>query len=75
MAKPDGGPAFPESHPEHPRPSSGMSMRDYFAAAALMGAGYPVGTYLSAACGSAQCAEVAKRAYEVADAMIVQRGA
>lgn len=27
----DGGPAFPQSHPEHPTPTDGQSLRDYFA--------------------------------------------
>lgn len=85
MNKPDGGPAFPEYAPtrtyaddtdrvgriEH-LPIQGMSLRDYFAGQAL----------ITCACSdnsrdekqAAQYArEIARRAYELADAMIAER--
>lgn len=65
----DGGPAFPTTKPlEHwGDPNAGMSLRDYFAAAAATGI---EGNY--AACDwSAD--RVAARAYRVADAMLKAR--
>ena len=69
--KNNGGPAFPQApdgHPDNKKP--GMSLRDYFAAAALQG--------LASACdesGTWQAADpsTAKAAYELADAMLAER--
>jgi len=73
----DGGPAFPQTHdswsgalPPAPPVPSGMSLRDFFAAAALAGviqarsqAGLDIGQE-----------SVAEECYELADALIEQRG-
>ena len=69
----DGGPAFPQApngHPDNKHP--GMSLRDYFAAAALQG--------ILAACfeepdwGSEESDRaIAKNSYGIADAMLAER--
>ena len=68
----NGGPAFP------PNPDSqqkGMTLRDYFAAKALQGetacqdGGESVGTW-----APDSYATLAKRCYEMADAMLKERG-
>lgn len=74
--KDDGGPAFPREDYQLERApgQSGMSLRDYFAAAALTGFasqsfsmfGDTTPTYVSG---------VAKFAYEIADAMLAARKA
>jgi hypothetical protein len=76
----DGGPAFPRSGYEVDRetasacdtwPQDGMTLRDYFAAAALTG-------YLAGHAGDGifipHEKTAAVRAYEFADAMIAERG-
>ena len=67
----DGGPAFPRAiHDSYDRvndlvcPENGMTLRDYFAAAALDKASRG---------GSRTSDEIAARAYFIADAMIRQR--
>ena len=57
----DGGPAFPGQFPDN-----GMTLRDYFAAAAITGSmeGLYKGVTLS---------ELVQNAYEVADAMLEKR--
>ena len=60
MAKPDGGPAFPQDEFGGVK---GMSLRDYFAGQALTRAtsnGWPA-------------KEIASWAYEIADAMLAER--
>lgn len=65
----DGGPAFPRaSNPEAADfGREGMSLRDYFAAAALSGfccsGNYPYGDYYS----------LAHKSYEIADLMLRER--
>ena len=65
MAKPDGGPAYPQSSLGDRRdyPLPGMSLRDYFAGQALIDA--------SRRYGHAQMA--AEYAYKLADAMLAER--
>ena len=63
----DGGPVFPS---EIGTISKGISLRDYFATKAIEGAasgdgGLPDSSY---------CQLIAKRAYEIADAMLKARG-
>lgn len=71
MAENDGGPAYPFVAWQSPkgmmavRAEIGMSLRDYFAAAALA---YPVGK------PGVSAATKAHEAYEIADAMIFARG-
>jgi hypothetical protein len=70
----DGGPAFPRaaSTDEHGQPCNvyqdqqGMSLRDWFAGQAMVGL---------TAYNSKAAYYHAKEAYEIADAMIAQRGA
>lgn len=69
----DGGSAFPVMPPVSPdglipggfpsEPEFGMSLRDYFAAAAIQGLVY----------AGLNKEDVAKRAYAIADAMIAER--
>ena len=63
----DGGPAFPESHPEHPAPSSGMTLRDYFAGQALAGFGANPPSWTT------DHAILADACYKAADAMLAAR--
>jgi hypothetical protein len=60
MNKKDGGDAFPRQDYTIP----GMTLRDYFAAQAMAGI---------AARGESKSADQARRAYEIADAMIAER--
>ena len=63
----DGGPAFPRTGADgHTSPQSGMSLRDYFAAAVLQG---------NLIEPTANNDEVAKWAYSLADAMLKAREA
>ena len=64
----DGGHAFPRkgsdsNEPEQASWQSGMTLRDYFAAAALGMEGIAV----------KEAADIAKRAYLIADALITER--
>ena len=76
MSKNGGGPAFPDGSP-----SSGMSLRDYFAAAALQGiyANSNDAFLLTAAKEAESHSEsdsaitYARYAYEAADAMLSER--
>lgn len=74
----NGGPAFPEIRirsGDNYNPTTkfyygGMTLRDYFAAKAMQGAttgdgGLPDSSY---------CQQIARRAYEMADAMLKARG-
>ena len=65
----DGGPAFPTLfiEPDYGSGYAGMTIRDYFAAAALQG--------LLASCPWEQVDEVPQKAYEISDAMIKAREA
>lgn len=71
----DGGPAFPRPYFEHPTngeyslAQEGMSLRDYFAGQAL------VGIIASEVENRTPSEIVAKRAYELADAMLKAREA
>jgi hypothetical protein len=67
MAKTDGGPAFPEARGGGVTP--GMTLRDYFAGQAI--AGFMPG----AAVDDSYVRQFARRAYQVADAMIEARDA
>lgn len=75
----DGGPAFPCPHPS--APELGMSLRDYFAAAALQVIRHRLTINADAhdgGCsvdqiGESLCQGFVKTAYQVADAMIVER--
>jgi hypothetical protein len=80
----DGGPAFPMRHSVFPNGdieygSQGMSLRDYFAAAALQGLmGNSGGPWQAdPMCGTGWCNSdaslVALTAYDIADAMIAAR--
>ena len=85
MEKPDGGPAFTftewKENPEHsewpnvPRTVRGMSLRDYFAAAALQGilAGLELIPISEIADGLIGGARISKVAYVYADAMLAER--
>lgn len=64
MSKTTGGPAFPVNHDPRNGWPIGMTIRDYFAAAALQG--YSHSMYLPVEA-------VAAAAYEMADAMLAQR--
>ena len=70
MSKPNGGPAFPVFPPNdsHAAAFRGMSLRDYFAAAALQG-------FISQQhCEAKQAINFAPgHAYAVADAMLAER--
>ncbi|SRR5260221_1096826 len=65
--KPDGGPAFPSHGTMGEVAQQGMSLRDYFAAAALQGI---LGIYDQPNQLSEQFAE---RCYRLADAMLAER--
>ena len=79
----DGGPAYPTEGYDHPNHgyvfgSPGMTLRDYFAAAALQGAlACPTPAIqwvrLSEATGLTVDQIIAARSYELADAMIATR--
>lgn len=68
----DGGPAFPclDSNGEGP---AGMTMRDYFAAAALTGLCSNHGTTMVYGAGQTDCVNMANACYAYADAMIDAR--
>lgn len=64
--KPNGGPAFPSGDFDKMQPMDGMTLRDYFAGQALMGVFVgPEFDY--------EDAIVAKRCYQIADAMLAER--
>lgn len=66
----DGGPAFPQHsvpvYQERPH-LWGMSLRDYFAGQALVGT-------LAGPDAGPRDKDIARRAYELADAMLAERG-
>lgn len=68
---PDGGPAFPRSGFSGPegfgRPENGMTLRDYFAAAALQGICAHPDTWWLLQTG------IARAAYDMADEMLAAR--
>lgn len=72
--KPDGGPAFPleQGTDDHYTRESGMSLRDYFAAQALVGmlASPPI---IDRSSDKVNHAGWAANAYKFADAMLKQR--
>jgi len=63
----DGGPAFPTAFQMH---SKGMTLRDYFAAAALNGLLGNIGFHVETDVESDIPNAIAKYAYEAADAML-----
>lgn len=63
MSKDDGGSAFPQPHTKA-EPSDGMSLRDYFAAAALS---------MVVMSEKLEATDRAEIAYAVADAMLEER--
>ena len=67
MSKQDGGPAFPEGNFEHK--TSGMTLRDYFAAKAMQGmiGDFDFNTFAQ------DPLRVARWSYEAADAMLKAR--
>jgi hypothetical protein len=70
MSKDNGGPAFPESDTAY----GGMSLRDYFAAAALTGYRTAVFQwYISANGKFTHPTQIAEWAYADADAMLAER--
>lgn len=75
----DGGPAFPVEHYTQSRyESTGMSLRDYFAAKALVGlfsmeANPRVGEICEPFRIDKHCDDMARHAYKLADAMIAAR--
>ena len=79
MSKNNGGPAFPGLHPskECTYKDSGMTLRDWFAAKAMQGI-YACPVQLYRADGTPMpdpitSADIAKMAYEEADAMLAER--
>lgn len=83
MSDKSSGPAFPQlsidrvdHHPDHGTHagmvimSGGMSLRDYFAAAALTGLMSDMGLRPS---NEAELAEASRRLYQFADAMLAER--
>lgn len=62
----NGGPAFPVAGSEHNYPIEGMTLRDYFAAKAMLAIGV---TY-----HDDQHDEIATVSYKMADAMLKARG-
>jgi hypothetical protein len=66
----DGGPAFPHQDSGDTGTRPGMTLRDYFAAKAVVG-------LLAQACGTAMGSDPAigaKYAYDMADALLAARG-
>jgi len=77
MSKETGGPAFPAPYGVGHVTTEGMTLRDYFAAAAMQGI-YACPVQLYRADGTPMpdpltTADIAKMAYEEADAMIAER--
>ena len=68
--KDDGGPAFPRGNSDSHFTPQGMSLRDYFAAAA-MGGMFANSALTGSACGTPT--ERAEAAYIAADAMLKER--
>ena len=79
MSKDDGGPAFARPYSEDANEQDGMSLRDYFAAAAITGLilhyheGRPVGGWHKADDENYVCRELSEVAYGYADAMLAER--
>ena len=69
--KNDGGPAFPESHIDCASPSRGMTLRDYFADTALGTMIIPLG---HEDVPDEIRITIARACYEMADAMLKERG-
>lgn len=72
----DGGPAFPEFMWDHMEPKRGMTLRDYFAAAALTGlivADELARQHINPGGTRVTADEYASAAYECADAMLRAR--
>jgi len=65
-----GGPAFPEPRPDLINDHLGMTLRDYFAAAAIMGVAELFHAEFMAPNAPEKCA---KCAYAIADAMLAER--
>tara|TARA_R110000824_G_scaffold24841_4_gene87022 strand:+ start:724 stop:942 length:219 start_codon:yes stop_codon:yes gene_type:complete len=69
MIKDKSGPAFPTQETQYPdriAATTGMSLRDYFAAKAMQG-------YLSDTALSGTVEQLAKASYQAADAMMEER--
>jgi hypothetical protein len=69
----DGGPAFPWG--EHGSHLGGMTLRDYFAAKAMVGIYQMVATREHGVSASDPEGDIAKHAYQMADAMLKARQA
>ncbi len=67
MNKTDGGPAFPSDHGELSGHADGMSLRDYFAAAAM------TGLWTDPASKELSSSDIAQVCYYMADAMLAER--
>lgn len=79
MTKYAGGSAFPtmpiyNGDDEVIAASAGMTLRDYFAAAALAGTLTTFSDYRTPGFGSLTSAQHAENAYKLADAMLAERG-
>lgn len=77
MSKNNGGPAFPGTKDKWGDPLPGLTIRDYFAAKAMQGI-YACPVQLYRADGTPMpdpltSADIAKMAYEEADAMLAER--
>ena len=69
MSKNNGGPAFPFFDPDDS--GKGMSLRDYFASAAM--SGYVFGWPLQKDAEVEHLPTIAKLSYKIADAMLTER--
>lgn len=72
MNKEDGGPAFPDDGQQNY--TGGMTLRDYFAAKAMLGIMTMISGGMHKVTAKNAPAEVAEQAYAQADAMIAARG-
>ena len=76
MSKPDGGPAFPsgKNSLDAAGPNGGMTLRDYFAAAALQGFwSQPAKQLTHEQTIENATAEMCEHFYRWADAMLIER--
>ena len=74
MIKETGGPAFPTTKESHLMVcSEGMTLRDYFAAKAVVGMFYPAVVACLEHDHDLDCDKIAEFCYKMADAMIAER--
>ena len=74
MIKETGGPAFPTTKESHLMVcSEGMTLRDYFAAKAVVGMFYPAVVACLEHDHDLDCDKIAEFCYKMADAMIEER--